>query len=192
MDNIKRALDSLKRGGIVVFPTDTAYGIGCSLSDEEAVSRLYTLRRRPINKAVPVLVGSLEMAKKYFRSDIPRKVSDLMRTHWPGGLTIIYYCKKELVPESVRAGGETVGLRMPDNKLILKIINELGEPILGPSANFSGKPTPFSYSELDDYLKKSADFVLRGKCKTKQASTVVDVTSSEWKILRQGSVKLNI
>ncbi len=190
MENIEKAISVLNNGGIVIFPTDTVYGMGCRIDNEEAVKRLFTLRKRPETQATPVLVNSIKMAEKYFVSPLPDNVRRLMKQYWPGGLTVIYPCKIELVPKLVRGGGKNLGIRMPDHNTVLSMIKKLGIPILGPSANFHGKPTPYKLEDLDPELLKSVDYVIKGECNKKQSSTVIDCSVSPWKILRVGAVKL--
>jgi L-threonylcarbamoyladenylate synthase len=188
---VTKAIEVLKRGGIVIFPTDTAFGIGCRIDREDTVKRLFRIRQRPTNQAVPVLVSGIEMAKIYL-TPLSDNVRLLMENYWPGGLTIIHPCKIGLTPPLVRGFGSTLGVRMPDHEIALKLIEKVGVPILGASANFSGKPTPYNFSDLDPKLTKLVDYVVPGVCKTKRASTVIDCSVTPWKILRQGNVKVNI
>ena len=183
-----KAIGILKRGGIVVFPTDTAFGVGCRIDDEEAVERLFKIRRRPQDQAVPVLVDSIEMAQKYLQP-IPKEVLKLMEKYWPGALTLILPCKLELVPEVVRGAGRTLGIRWSDHPTAQSLIKEVGVPILGPSANFSGAKTPYKYEDLDPEFLKKVDFVLPGKCPLGMASTVIDCSKKPWKIIRQGALR---
>lgn len=192
MNNVEEAAAVLNRGGIIVFPTDTAFGIGCRIDRKDSVERLFALRRRPREKAVPVLVDSVEMAQEYL-APIPEKVRhSLMEKYWPGGLTIILPCRTEKVPTLVRGGGATIGVRQPNNASILKIIQGVGVPILGPSANFSGETTPHSLSEVDPELIRLVDYVVPGECKTKFPSTVIDCTKEPWQIVREGAVRLEL
>src|SRR5947208_264355 len=132
-DQIFNAIKVLQQGGIVIFPTDTAFGIGCRLDDEKAIQKLFQIRKRPEIQATPVLVSSQKMAANYLLS-IPDSVSQkLITPYWPGALTIILPCRIEKVPNLVRGGGETLGVRMPNHKTILDIIEQVGVPILGPS-----------------------------------------------------------
>ena len=189
--NIQHAIEVLNHGGIVIFPTDTAFGIGCRIDREESIKRLFTLRNRPETKAVPVLVGSQEMAKKYFRP-ITSEIQKLMDAYWPGALTIVYFAQTDKIPDLVRGGGKTIGLRMPDHPDLLTIINAVGVPILGPSANFAGDTTTFRMEDLDPELVKRVDFVLTGVIKgNHQASTVIDCTKQPFRVLRQGGVVVN-
>lgn len=187
MDN--KALEIIKNGGIIIYPTDTALGIGCRIDNPVAVDRLFRIRKRPRAMAMPVLVGSVSMALTYLDSpsDIVRR---LMNQYWPGALTIVAPCKKNLVYSPIRGGGRLVGLRMPDHQTILEIIKGAGVPVLGPSANFHGEATPYSTRDLNPDLIKLVDYVVPGVCTLKQASTVVDCSVDPYKIIRQGAVTL--
>ncbi len=188
-ENIEKAVKVLKNKGIIIYPTDTAFGIGCVLSAKETVQKLFKLRRRSDTKAVPVLVGSPEMAKRYV-GEIDNEVKErLIDRYWPGALTIVLKCNKEEVPILVRGGGETVGVRVPDNEVILEIIHQVGEGVVGCSANFAGEPTPYLFDSLDPQLVKLVDLVVPGKTKdNKITSTVIDCTVKPWRILRQGGI----
>lgn len=189
-EDIREAIRILEDGGIVIFPTDTAFGIGCRIDREEAVRRLFSLRRRPESKASPVLVSSLEMAQGYLEP-IPKDVKEkLIEKYWPGALTIVLPCKKEKISDLVRGGGDTLGVRMPDHSIALELIKGTGVPILGSSANFAGGKTPYYFEDLDTELVKLVDFVVPGECKIKEPSTVIDCTVEPWKVLRQGAIKL--
>lgn len=189
-EQIATAVKILNQGGIGIFPTDTAFGIGCRLDDEHAIQRLFHLRKRPQTKATPVLVSSDQMAQNYWQS-IPKAVKDqLIDKYWPGALTIVLPCQTDKIPSLARGGGNTVGLRMPNHPTALELIKNIGVPLLGPSANFAGEKTPYSLQEVDKHLLKLVDFVVEGECTIKQASTVIDCTTSPWHILRQGAITI--
>ncbi len=190
-DEIKKTIRILKNGGIVIFPTDTAFGIGCRMDDEKAVERLFEIRKRPQDQPVPVLVDSIDMIRNYVQvidKDVEEK---LMKNYWPGGLTIVLPAKTDKVPNLVRGGGSSIGVRMPDHETILEIIKHVAVPVLGPSANFHGEQTPFVFSQLSKELISKVDYVVNGECIVKKPSTVIDCTVSPWKILREGAIKLN-
>lgn len=189
MDGVAKAVQILKEGGIVIFPTDTAFGIGCRIDDENAVKRLFKIRKRSETKAVPVLVSSVSMAQTYLQP-IPQKVINVMNKYWPGALTIVLQSKIEEIPALVRGGGETIGVRMPNHQIALALITGVDVPIVGTSANFAGEPTPYQFDALDGELVKLVDYVVPGECDTKIASTVIDCTKEPWKIVRQGAIIL--
>ena len=187
----EEAIKVFKKGGIVIFPTDTAFGIGCRIDNEKAVFRLFEIRKRPRNKAVPVLFDSIDMVRKYVE-EIPQDVEDLMKKYWPGALTIILKSRKGAISNLVLGGGETVGVRIPNHPTILKIIERVGVPILGPSANFSGQKTAYSFEDLDRQLVSLVSFVVKGETKDlKMASTVIDCSKKPWTVLRKGAIPLS-
>ncbi len=186
---LARAIEVLINGGVVVFPTDTAFGIGCRIDSDTSIERLFSIRRRPITQPTPVLVSNIDMALSYFEHP-SKMVIDLMQTYWPGALTIISGCDNSRVNELVRGGGNTIGLRLPNHRDTLAMIDQVGVPILGPSANFHGLPTPYKYEDLDPELVQLVDYVLPGECSMKQASTVVDCSGEKIYIRRQGGVIL--
>jgi L-threonylcarbamoyladenylate synthase len=186
---MKDAGEIVKNGGIIIFPTDTAFGIGCRIDNHAAVDRLFRIRRRPIAQAMPVLVSSIPMALTYYL-DVTDIVRHLMKEYWPGALTIVAPCKINFIYSPIRGGGKNIGLRMPNHPTILEIIKRVGVPILGPSANFHGDPTPYSTADLNPELVKLVDYVVPGECTVKQSSTVVDCSVTPYKIIRKGAVTL--
>lgn len=191
-DNIKKAIQILKDGGIVIFPTDTAFGIGCKIDDGKAIERLFKIRKRPVTQATPVLVDSVKMAQEYLLP-IPKDVADkLIKPYWPGALTIILPCKIDRVPELVRGGEDTLGVRIPNHNVIRAIIRGVGAPVLGPSANFHGERTPYRFEDLDKELVKLVDYVVPGECTLAQQSTVINCSKKPWKIIRAGEVQIKL
>jgi len=185
---IKQAVEVLKKGGVVIFPTETAYGVGCRLNDPAAIKLLIKMRGRAENKPFLVLVNSLEVAKKYWQK-LPPKVEKLAKKYWPGPLTIIYYCQQNLVPSEVRAGGKTLGIRLSDHKIMRKLVTGAGAPVLAPSANLAGEPAPYQFSKINPKLLRAVDFALNLPCgQYQKPSTVIDCTQKPWQILRQGAV----
>ncbi len=191
MDHIQKAVQILKDGGVVIFPTDTAFGIGCRIDNEESVERLFALRRRPEDKATPVLAASLEMLEPFTQPVSQDVIDKLIAPHWPGGLTIVLPCKSEKIPALVRKG-DTLGVRVPNHLTTLEIINGVGVPIIGSSANFPKHQTPYTFEALDPELVRLVDYVVPGETFTKEASTVISVVETPWKILRQGAVQVKV
>ena len=189
-EDIKKAVKILHDGGIIIFPTDTAFGIGCRIDSKGSVDRLFALRKRSIDHATPVLVSSIDMALRYF-AEHKELVLSLMKKYWPGALTIVSTCHTDQIYSPIRGGKENIGLRMPDHPVPLFIIRELGVPILGPSANFHGEKTPFLFEALDQRLMDLVDFVVPGDCAVRRASTVVDCSTIPISIVRQGAVQLS-
>lgn len=188
--HIKEAIDVLNQGGVVIFPTDTAFGIGCRVDNADAVRRLFAIRKRPETQAMSILVDTVKMAKKYAEG-IPKVVIDkLIEPYWPGALTIILESKVDFVPSLVRGGGKTVGVRIPNHTITRKLIREVRVGILGPSANFHGEKTPYRYEDLNPELIKLVDYVIPGICPVGVASTVIDCSKEPWVVVREGAIKL--
>lgn len=186
---IDKAVQVLKNGGVVIFPTDTAFGIGCRIDSIGGTKRVFEIKKRDYGKPLLALVNSLEMAGQYV--EIPNDVrKKLLNKYWPGGLTVFLKCKKENVPSIVRSGTDVLALRLPFHEGIRNVITKVGVPILATSANISGEKTPYSIAEVDNRLISQVDFVLEGECTFKQQSTIVDTTIIPWKIIREGVVKL--
>lgn len=189
---IEKAAKVLKEGGIVIFPTDTAFGIGCRMDDKNSVERLFSIRKRPHKQATPVLFNNIEAMKEYLL-DIPETVKEkLMDKYWPGALTIVLPCKTDKVPKLVRGNSNNLGVRIPDNDITLSIIKKVGVGVLGPSANFHGEPPPYDFKDLNPELVSLVDYAVEGECKLKDVSTVIDCSVNPWKITREGAVKLNL
>jgi L-threonylcarbamoyladenylate synthase len=189
---VEEAVRVLNEGGIIVFPTDTAFGIGCRIDNEKAIQKLFSIRNRPKSQAVPVLVSDLEMLKNCV-AELPEDViKNLINPFWPGALTVVLRANMHKVPSLVRGGGETVGVRMPNHPIALDILSKVGVPILGPSANFHGENTPYEFKDLDPRLISLVDYVIEGECPVRQTSTVIDCTKVPWEILRRGAIQVKI
>ena len=177
------ALKILNGGGVIIFPTDTVYGIGCRFTGRDAIDRIHKIKGTPKTQQFPILVSNADQVEKLAIVNINAR--DLIKKYWPGGLTIILSSRH---PELV-SGSKKIGFRQPDSTLINNLTENVG-PIIGTSANFHGDPTPRSYEELNPQFIKLADFVIKGKCKKGIESTVVDLTTNKIEVLRQGAVKL--
>lgn len=176
---IEKAANILRNGGIVIFPTDTVYGIGCRFDNSGAIARIKNIKGS--RQDFPVLISHLRQAHQLAK--VNGAALDLAQKYWPGGLTIIF--KKQ-------AGNGKIGIRIPNHKVVMSLIDKLGFPIVGTSANFHGQKPPTSYEALDPRIISLADFVVHGSCKEKTESTVVDATVVPVKILRSGALKINL
>ena len=187
---IKEAIKVLKQGGIVIYPTDTAFGIGCRMDDEEAVKKLFSVRKRPNSQAVPLLCDSIGMVISYVTA-VPETVEkELMLKYWPGALTIVLPANIEKIPGLVRGGGVTIGMRIPSHEVPLSLISGLGVPLIGTSANFHGEPTPYKFADLNPMLYNLVDYVIPGTTSIGKESTVIDCSQEVWEIKRQGAIHI--
>ncbi len=174
-----------------MLPTDTVFGICCRVDDEKALERLFAVKKRDVHQAVPILVSSMEMAKKY-TLPFSRNVEKLMERYWPGGLTIVLPCQTGSILPLVRGDGNTVGVRIPNFLPTFQIIEKVGVPIVGTSANFHGKPSVTKWKDLDPELVQLVDYVQREDSLGDISSTVIDCSRTPWSILRQGAVQLEL
>lgn len=177
----------IKNGGIVVFPTETVYGIGANGLDENAVKKLYNVKQRPLNKPISLLVSNMDMVNLVAK-DITELEYRLMEELFPGPFTIILK-KKEIVPDIVTANQDTVGIRMPAGEIARKLVEYANVPIATPSANISGKPSGTNFeSVMRDFEGKVDFFIDGGKSELGISSTIVKVIDGVPHILRQGSI----
>ena len=186
---INQAIAILKEGGVVAFPTDTVYGVGVDPFQPEAVRKLYQIKGRPIDKPIPILVGSVSDVE-HIAQNLPSTFSELAERFWPGGLTLIVEAKS--LPIEITAGGDTVGVRMPDHPLALALLHRFGGAIATTSANKSDEPPATSAEEVQSELGALVDILLDGgRTVTQIASTVLDLSVSPPQILRPGSISMN-
>ena len=184
---LNKPADIIRNGGIVIFPTETVYGIGTNGLDENAIKKLYIAKQRPINKPISLLVNSIEMIEQ-ITQNISELEYKLIKKFMPGPFTIILK-KKDIVPNILTANGDTVGIRMPENKVALKLIEYAGVPIATPSANISGKPSGTTLDMIKkDFGEKVDYFIDGGKSKIGVASTIVQVIGGKPHILREGAI----
>lgn len=180
----------IKDGGIVVFPTETVYGIGTNGLDAKAIEKLYKIKKRPFGKPISLLVSDMEMIKNVAR-DITDMEYKLMNAFFPGPFTIILK-KKDVVPNILTANGETVGIRIPDNEIARSLIEYSGVPIATTSANISGKESGTNMESILKQFKDGVDFYINGgESKIGVGSTIVKVIDGNPIILRQGSISMN-
>lgn len=179
------ALEVLKRGGLVAFPTDTVYGLGTLAFDGQAVARIYRAKGRAREKAIPILLPDADQLDAVAR-DLPDVARRLARRFWPGPLTLVVPKRPELPPEV--SATDTVGVRVPDHPAALRLLRLAG-PMAVTSANRSGEPSACTAEEVLAALEGRIDLILDGgRTPGGIPSTVVDCTGPDLKVLREGPV----
>ena len=178
--------ETIKQGGLVVFPTETVYGLGADGLNSAAVRRIFEAKGRPSDNPLILHVADMESAEKIGEiNPIARKI---MEKFWPGPITVIVR-KKDIVPAEVTAGLDTVAIRMPENAIARQLIKAAGTPVAAPSANLSGKPSPTAFRHAFDDMKGRVDMIIDGgDCDIGIESTVIDTTSEKPMVLRPGGI----
>lgn len=184
---VQRASEILSHGGLVIFPTETVYGLAADALSEEAVRRVWEVKGRPSDKPLPVQVADVDGLRLLWR-EVPEELLPLIHAFMPGPLTLVYW-RSALVPDIVTAGVDTVGVRIPNHPIALALLKEFGRPIVAPSANLSGEEPPSRVEEVSPDLLEKVDLVLdAGDTGGGVPSTVLDVTVRPARILRAGAL----
>ena len=184
---INLAATVLRDGGIVVFPTETVYGLGALADSKFGPHEIFEVKVRPGSLPIPLLVET-EDALDTWGSDIPDYAHRLAHEYWPGAITLVVHAS-EKVPRDFRAPDGTIGLRSPDHEVVQELLAAAGGPIFATSANTHGNPAPGSFDEVEPRIITAADIVLDGgETQHQQASTVVLCTGPEPIVVREGAI----
>ncbi len=182
-EEITKSLHVLLQRKIILYPTDTVWGLGCDATSDEAVRKIYQLKHREESKSLVILISSLEMLHQYIPEIPDGALKILKETNKP--TTIIYSNPKGLAQNTV-ASDNTVAIRIPNHQFCLKLIRALGKPIVSTSANMSGNPTPKSFSKIDQAILDGVDYVVnleRDKI-TEKSSTILKLKDNEVQVIR--------
>ncbi len=185
---IKQAADLLNKNEVIAFPTETVYGLGGNAKNDEAIAKIFAAKGRPSDNPLIIHIAKKEQLAELVK-EVPEKAEQLMEAFWPGALTIIFQLKEGALSKQATAGLNTVGIRMPDHPVALKLLELANLPIAAPSANTSGKPSPTTALHVKEDLDSViAGIVDGGPTGVGVESTVIDCTDSVPVILRPGGV----
>lgn len=189
-EELEEVIEVLKNDGIIIFPTDTVYGIGCNCFSEKAIRKIFKDKSRPEQKPINVLTNNIEKIQKVAKN-ISRKEEEIIKKYMPGALTVILN-KKEEVPSILTAGLDTIGVRIPNNKIALDILKNFEYPLATTSVNVSGTMPGIELEDFLDEFKDKVNIIIDGgKSEIGIASTIVRIDEDEKvNILREGSIKL--
>jgi L-threonylcarbamoyladenylate synthase len=186
---INRGAEVLRAGGIIAYPTDTVYGLGANIYNDDAVKKVFTAKARPLSLPLPVLIATAADVSALVEEQ-PDVAQALMDKFWPGGLTIIF--KRNAALQSMALSeSNKIGIRVPGHPLTRKLIELAGSPITGTSANLHDKPAALTAAEVKTQLGASVDFIIDGgACPGGIESTIIDVTVNPPAIIRRGIIPL--
>lgn len=173
--DISNSLETLKRGGVLLYPTDTIWGLGCDSENPSAVEKIFMIKKRHESKSLIVLVNNIEMLSEYV-NEIPPAALDIIE-HSRRPLTVVYYNSRNFTPGLLSKDG-SIGIRVTRDEFCCELIRRFGKPVVSTSANISGKPTPANFSEIEKEIIRSADYVAeyrREESKKHKASRVIKV-----------------
>jgi L-threonylcarbamoyladenylate synthase len=183
---IEKGVIILEKGGVIAFPTDTVYGLGADAFNSGAVERIYGIKNRPNHQQLPLLIADTSQLTAV-AGEIPGIAWFLAERFWPGGLTLVLPKADSLPPHLAR--GPSIALRVPNHPVCLALIQHLGNPIIGTSANISGQAPALTAYEVEQQLGGKIDLIINGgRCPGIKESTLVDVSSPEPVILRRGII----
>ena len=189
-DELEEVAEIIRNGGVVIFPTETVYGIGGNALNTETIKKIYEVKKRPSSKPLSILVKDKDEIEKYAQitSEIEKKIID---NFMPGPITLVLKKKENIIPEIVTAGNDTIGVRIPNNNIIAQVLKSCSLPIAAPSANISGQPSSTKLEDvIDDFNGKVDAMIDGGECTEKVSSTVVQVVDGKVRILREGVITI--
>lgn len=183
-----KAAEIIKSGGIIAFRTDTFYGLGVDPFNASAVRKIFELKGREEGKPIPLLISDYHLVKQ-FLAETNENFAALSQRFWPGPLTLIGKARENL-PQELTAGTGTLGLRLPSDDRVRVLVRACGGALTATSANPSGRPPARNAQEVAEYFDKKVDLIVDdGEVSATEPSTVVDVTTSEPRIVRQGALQ---
>ncbi len=188
---VKEAIEVIKMGGIIIAPTDTVYGLISDALNEKAVEKIYEIKKRKKSNPCSILVSNKDMLKKVVKK-VSFEEEKIIDKFFPGAITLIFE-KNEQIPDIVTSGLNTVGIRMPNDKFLLKVIELLGSPIVATSLNLAGEETKTNLDNISKEILNNVDYVIdNGNTKIGVASTVAKIDGKKVEILREGTITKNM
>ncbi len=188
IDSLKKLDKQMLKGKIVAFPTDTVYGVGALIDDEEAIEKIYALKKRDLQKPLAILAGKIDDILPYVEAP-SKETQEIMKIYWPGALTIIFK-KSSLASDKLTRGLPTIGFRIPNEPDALAFLQKVG-PVATTSINLSGEKPLNDAKSIDETFGDNIDFLYAKEVASSNiSSTVIDCTTDEIKILRVGEIKI--
>lgn len=185
--DIARAVEHLKEGRVIAYPTETIYGLGADVFNRKAVKKIYDLKSRDYGLPISILVADLKMLREVAMI-VPDRALSLMRKFWPGALTILFVAS-DAIPKGLVTNTGKVGVRISSHPVASALVGALGRPITTTSANLSGFPPSLSVKHIQKYFGDKLPCIIDGgECEPSRGSTVVDVADESMRIIREGAI----
>ncbi len=181
--HVLQVVECLRQGGVIIYPTDTTYGIGCDIFNRKGVKKIFQIKQRENRKPFSFICSDLAEISNY--AQVSNFAFKIMKRHLPGPYTFVLEATK-IVPDSLSTKQKTVGVRIPDNKICRDIVKGLGHPLVTTSANISGEETPQDPHNIDDVMGRMVDMIVDGGISLGEPSTVISLVNDEIEVLREG------
>lgn len=188
--NIDKIVKEIKQGNLVIIPTDTVYGISVDMTNEKAIKKVYEAKNRDKSKPLILLVSSVDMLRKYTEK-LSVLEEEIIKKYLPGKLTLLLH-KNNKVSDEITSGSNLVGIRIPDNKELIKIIDKIGNPIISTSANISGKTTITNPKEIEKEMLKHISYVEDAGTINNEPSSIIKIENEKIIVIRKESIAKQI
>ncbi len=185
---VRHVVDCLKQGGVVVYPTDTTYGLGCDIFNPKGIKKIYQIKQRDPRKPFSFICSDLAEVSNY--AEVSNFAFKILKRHLPGPYTFILEASK-VVPASLTTRQKTVGIRIPDNAISRLIVQELGHPLVTTSANISGEDVIQDPELIDEHMERMVDMVVDGGVSMGTESSVISLIGDRIEVLREGAGDLS-
>ncbi len=185
---VRHVVDCLKQGGVVIYPTDTTYGLGCDIFNPKGIKKIYQIKQRDPRKPFSFICSDLAEVSNY--AEVSNFAFRILKRHLPGPYTFILEASK-VVPESLTTRQKTVGIRIPDNAISRLIVRELGHPLVTTSANISGEDVIQDPELIDERMERMVDMVVDGGVSMGTESSIISLIDDRIEVLREGAGDLS-
>lgn len=180
---IAQVVEKLKQGGVIAYPTDTTYGIGCNIFNRRGIKSIYQIKQRDARKPFSFICSDLSDAANY--AQVSNFAFKIMKRHLPGPYTFVLAATR-VVPDTLTTRQKTVGIRIPDDAIALAIVRQLGHPLVTTSANLTGETPLHDPAEIEETMGRLLDFVIDGGIRYGDPSTVISLIDDQVEVLREG------
>ena len=181
--HINEVTECLRQGGVIIYPTDTTYGLGCDIFNRKGVKKIFQIKQRDSRKPFSFICTDLAEISNY--AQVSNFAFKIMKRYLPGPYTFVLEATK-IVPDSLSTKQKTVGVRIPDNRICQEIVRQLGHPLVTTSANLSGETAPQDPRQIDENMGRMVDMVIDGGISLGEGSTVISLIDDQIEVLRQG------